>query len=56
MQAAIHDDDDSNQYVEQLTQLRTENKGLREILSIASQYQVLEREKKETATQTDSTP
>lgn len=55
MQAAIRDDDDSNQYVEQLAQLKTENQGLRELLGIARSMNsmLMEREKKEIATQTE---
>lgn len=56
MQAAIRDADDSNQYVEQLSQLKTENKGLRELLMIARSMNssIVELEKKEIATQTES--
>lgn len=48
-------DDDSNQYVEQLSQLKTENQGLRELLGIAKSMNsiLVEREKKEIATQTE---
>lgn len=49
-------DDDSNQYVEQLSQLRTENQVLRELLGIAKSMNnsaLVEREKKEIATQTE---
>lgn len=55
MQAAIRDSDDSNQYVEQLSQLKTENKYLREILGISRSMNsaLVEREKKEIATQTE---
>lgn len=56
MQAAIRmGDDDSNQYVEQLSQLKTENQGLRELLGIAKSMNsiLVEREKKEIATQTE---
>lgn len=56
MQQAIRDADDSNQYVEQLSQLQTENKGLRELLGIARSMNsaLVEREKKEIATQTET--
>lgn len=57
MQSAIRmGDDDSNQYVEQLSQLKTENQGLRELLGIAKSMNsiLVEREKKEIATQTES--
>lgn len=55
MQMAIRDSDDSNQYVEQLSQLKTENQGLRELLGIARSMNsaLVEREKKEISTQTD---
>lgn len=55
MQAAVRDDDSTNQYVEQLSQLKTENQGLRELLGIARSMNSLlvEREKKEMATQTE---
>lgn len=56
MQAAIRmGDDDNNQYVEQLSQLRTENAGLRELLGIAKTMKssLVEREKKEISTQTE---
>lgn len=55
MQAAIRDSDDSNQYVEQLSQLKTENQGLRELLGISRTMNsaLLEREKKEISTQTE---
>lgn len=48
-------DDESNQYVEQLSQLKTENQGLRELLGIAKSMNsiLVEREKKEIATQTE---
>lgn len=49
-------DDDSNQYVEQLTSLKTENQVLRELLGIAKAMDntaLVEREKKEIATQTE---
>jgi regulator of replication initiation timing len=54
MQAAIQDDD-VNQYVEQMTQLRTENQGLRELLGIAQSMNsiLMDKEKKEIATQTE---
>lgn len=57
MQEAIRmGDDESNQYVEQLSQLKTENQGLRELLGIAKSMNsiLVEREKKEIATQTES--
>jgi cell shape-determining protein MreC len=56
MQAAIRDSDDSNQYVEQLSQLKTENQGLRELLGIARSMNsaLVEREKKEISTQTEA--
>lgn len=56
MQEAIRmGDEDTNQYVEQVMQLRTENQGLRELLGIAKSMNsiLMEREKKEIATQTD---
>lgn len=56
MQEAIRmGDDDMNKYVEQLMQLKTENQGLRELLGIAQSMNsiLMEREKKETSTQTD---
>jgi cell shape-determining protein MreC len=56
MQEAIRmGDDESNQYVEQLSQLKTENQGLRELLGIAKSMNsiLVEREKKEIATQTE---
>jgi SIKE family len=56
MQEAIRmGDEDSNQYVEQLVQLKTENQGLRELLGIAKSMNsiLVDREKKEIATQTD---
>jgi len=56
MQEAIRmGDDDMNQYVEQLMQLKTENQGLRELLGIARSMNsiLMEREKKEMATQTE---
>lgn len=48
-------DDDVNQYVEQVTQLKTENQGLRELLGIAQSMNsmLLDKEKKEIATQTE---
>lgn len=55
MQDAVRmGDDDSQQYVEQLSQLKTENQGLRELLGIARSMNsiLVEREKKEIATQT----
>lgn len=56
MQAAIRDSDDYSQYVEQLSQLKMENQGLREILGIARSMNsaLVESEKKEIATQTES--
>lgn len=56
MQEAIRmGDDDMNQYVAQLSQLKTENQGLRELLGIARSMNsiLMDREKKEIATQTD---
>lgn len=56
MQAAIRmGDDDVNQFVEQVTQLKTENQGLRELLGIAQSMNsmLLDKEKKEIATQTE---
>jgi regulator of replication initiation timing len=56
MQAAIRmGDDDVNQYVEQMTQLKTENQGLRELLGIAQSMNstLIDKEKKEIATQTE---
>jgi cell shape-determining protein MreC len=55
MQAAIRDSD-TNQYVEQLSQLKTENQGLRELLGIAKSMNsaLVEREKKEISTQTEA--
>lgn len=55
MRAAIRDSEDSNQYVEQLSQLRIENQGLRELLGIAKNMNsaLVEREKKEISTQTE---
>lgn len=55
MQDAVRmGDDDSQQYVEQLSQLKTENQGLRELLGIARSMNsiLVQREKKEIATQT----
>lgn len=57
MQEAVQmGDDDSNQYVSQLSQLKTENQGLREMLGIAKSMNsmLVEREKKEIATQTEN--
>jgi len=57
MQAAIRmGDDDSNAYIAQLTQLRTENEGLRELLGIARTMSssLVETEKKEMSTQTET--
>lgn len=56
MQEAVKmGDDESNHYVEQLSQLKTENQGLRELLGIAKSMNsiLVEREKKEIATQTE---
>lgn len=56
MQDAIRiTDGDSNDYLEQLTQLKTENNGLRELLCISKSMNsvLVDREKKEISTQTD---
>lgn len=56
MQDAIKmTDNDSNVYLEQLTQLKTENDGLRELLCISKNMNsiLVDREKKEMSTQTD---
>ncbi|KAG5667568.1 hypothetical protein PVAND_015545 [Polypedilum vanderplanki] len=56
MQEAIRmGDEDTNHYVEQVMQLRTENQGLRELLGIARSMNslLMNCEKKEIATQTD---
>lgn len=55
MQAAIRMGDDDFQYVEQLSQLKTENQGLRELLGIARSMNsiLMDKEKKEIATQTE---
>jgi len=55
MRSAMGDDDSFN-YVEQLSQLKTENQGLRELLGIAKSMNsmLMEKEKKEMATQTES--
>ena len=56
MRAAIQmGDDDTNQYVEQMTRLKTENQGLRELLGIAHSMNsiLLDKEKKEISTQTE---
>lgn len=47
--------DDDFQYVEQLSQLKTENQGLRELLGIARSMNsiLMDKEKKEIATQTE---
>lgn len=57
MQAAIQmGDDDVNHYVEQMTKLKTENQGLRELLGIAQTMNsaLIDKEKKEIATQTET--
>lgn len=54
-EAVAMGEEDSNLYIEQLTQLKTENQGLREMLGIAKSMNsiLVEREKKEIATQTE---
>lgn len=59
MQDAIKmTDNDSNVYLEKLTQLKTENDGLRELLCISKNMNsiLVDREKKEISTQTDECP